>query len=116
MSELLSRINSRTVSADVENVQPESRVSHSQPGEYSREKDRYETSGTIFLVPEHSSRLAKVWRTWPTLVSGVAEKTEFRVGGRRSKETVLVTVTKTGQDGRDGREYEPKRLGKRRWH
>ena len=113
MSEGLSRINSRTVSADIENVQPESLVSQSQPDEYSRENDRYETSETTFSVPEHSSRLAEVWQTWPTLVLSVAEKTELRIGGSRLDETMAVTATKRGQDGRDRREYEPKRLGKK---
>ena len=73
-----------TVSADAGNVKPGPRVPQSQPGEHDREDDRYETPETTSLVPEHSSRLAKVWRVWLMLVSSAVEKTELRIGGRIS--------------------------------
>ena len=71
--------------ADAENVQPGSRVLQGQLGEHSQKNDRYDTSEAIPLVPEHYSRLATVWRTWPTAVSGAVEQAELRTGKDRIK-------------------------------
>lgn len=84
------------MSADAENVQPEPRVSQSQSGEHTRKNDRYETFEAIFLVPEHYSRLAKVWRTWPAAASGAVEKTELGIRGRSDKKVLV--LNKRGQE------------------